>query len=301
MVTANSNQVALITGCSEPGSLGASLALELRKRGWQVIATARKIETMKLLATEGCHLVSLDVSDRESIARAVREVANLTGGRLDLLVNNAAVTQTAPFLNIDPERLMIMYDVNVAGPLRVIQAFADMLMRTANDPTVAKGVTKATVLNIGSVAAWGPPWNGAYGSSKAAMSTLSESMKHELGPLGIKVINTELGEFDTPMANNLKPFALTHDTPSPYMAQYPAIDKRCAEEVAKRLKTAIKPAQVARALVDVVELRDPPGKVWGGTAGWMFRYVWPVMPGSLVSMFWRKVIHTDMLERPVFH
>ena len=56
MVTANSNQVALITGCSEPGSLGASLALELRKRGWQVIATARKIETMKLLATEGCHV-----------------------------------------------------------------------------------------------------------------------------------------------------------------------------------------------------------------------------------------------------
>ena len=80
----------------------------------------------------------------------------------------AAVTQTAPFLNIDPERLMIMYDVNVAGPLRVIQAFADMLMRTANDPTVAKGVTKATVLNIGSVAAWGPPWNGAYGSSKVS-------------------------------------------------------------------------------------------------------------------------------------
>ena len=103
------------------------------------------------------------------------------------------------------------------------------------------------------------------------------------------------------MANNLKPFALTHDTPSPYMHNYPAIHKRCDEEVRKRLKTAIKPAQVARALVDVVESRDPPGKIWGGTAGWLFRWVWPNMPGSLVTLFWRKMIYTDMVERPVFH
>ena len=73
-------------------------------------------------------------------------------------VVQAAVTQTAPVLNIDPERLMALYDVNVAGTLRVSQAFTEMLVRTANEPTVGEEVTKATIMNIGSVAAWRRLW-----------------------------------------------------------------------------------------------------------------------------------------------
>lgn len=54
MSNATMSRVALITGCSEPHSLGASLALDLLARGWKVIATARKLETLKDLEAAGC-------------------------------------------------------------------------------------------------------------------------------------------------------------------------------------------------------------------------------------------------------
>ncbi|RSH77573.1 uncharacterized protein EHS24_003133 [Apiotrichum porosum] len=84
-----SNKVALITGCSEPASLGAALAIEFKRRGYRVYATARNIKTMGNLQAEGCDLLTLDVVSPTSIQEAISAVTT-DAGRLDLLVNNAS-------------------------------------------------------------------------------------------------------------------------------------------------------------------------------------------------------------------
>lgn len=83
-----SKRIALITGCSEINSLGAAFALDLLRRGWTVFATARNEKTLAPLAEAGCRTLALDVTSDESVAAAAKTVSTLTGGRLDLLINN---------------------------------------------------------------------------------------------------------------------------------------------------------------------------------------------------------------------
>lgn len=82
-------RVAIISGCSEPTSLGAAFAHDLLARGgWTVFATARNESTLSGLADAGCHTLKLDVTSDDSVAAAAQKVSALTGGRLDLLINN---------------------------------------------------------------------------------------------------------------------------------------------------------------------------------------------------------------------
>lgn len=80
----------LITGASE-GGIGDGLAQKFHSRGLRVFATARSLEKMKHLKEMGMEVWSLDVTARESIEETVAKVKELTGGRLDFLVNNAGV------------------------------------------------------------------------------------------------------------------------------------------------------------------------------------------------------------------
>jgi len=82
---------ALITGCSD-GGIGAALARVLKDRGFRVFATARKLEKMKLLQELECDCLILDVEDETTIRAASEEVRKLTGGKLDLLINNAGIS-----------------------------------------------------------------------------------------------------------------------------------------------------------------------------------------------------------------
>lgn len=88
-MTSSNKRVALITGCSEPNSIGANLTIDLLHRGWTVYATARKIETLTTLRGAGAEVLALDVVDKDSIAHA-KQVITEKEGRLDALVNNVS-------------------------------------------------------------------------------------------------------------------------------------------------------------------------------------------------------------------
>jgi 1-acylglycerone phosphate reductase len=80
---------ALITGCSA-GGLGDALAQAFHREGVRVFATARSVSKIRHLEEMGMVVLELDVTDRESVARAVSAV-KATSGALDILVNNAGV------------------------------------------------------------------------------------------------------------------------------------------------------------------------------------------------------------------
>jgi 1-acylglycerone phosphate reductase len=78
----------LITGCSG-GGIGHSLALEWHHRGYRVFATARSMDAMSSLLAEGIEGFEMDVTDRTTLETVKDKVKEITGGTLDVLVNNA--------------------------------------------------------------------------------------------------------------------------------------------------------------------------------------------------------------------
>ncbi|KAJ3783877.1 hypothetical protein GGU10DRAFT_41895 [Lentinula aff. detonsa] len=79
----------LITGCSV-GGIGHAFVKEFQSRGFQVFATARRLESMsELEGVKGVTLLRLDVTDIDSIRTARNKVSSLSGGKLDILINNA--------------------------------------------------------------------------------------------------------------------------------------------------------------------------------------------------------------------
>src|SRR3989442_111624 len=104
----------LITGCSK--GLGRATALELARRGHEVIATARKLETLADLPVAA--RVALGVTSDASVRLAVEQA-----GPVDVLVNNAGEIAVAPLESIPFEEIRRIYEINVFGALRMIQAF----------------------------------------------------------------------------------------------------------------------------------------------------------------------------------
>ncbi|KAF7590224.1 hypothetical protein BBP40_003155 [Aspergillus hancockii] len=179
----------LITGCST-GGIGWAMAKTFHQRGFYVFATARNPSKMADLAElDDIEILELDVTVPKTIAQCKEIVAKRTGGSLDVLVNNAGVEFNSPLLDTDVAEAKRLYDVNVWGPLAMVQAFAPLLIE-------AKGV----VSNQSSIdGALNMVWAGIFASSKSAVARMSETLRVELEPLGVRVVTSICGSADTPM------------------------------------------------------------------------------------------------------
>lgn len=103
----------------------------------------------------------------------------MTGGRLDILINNAGAGFNVPMVDIDLNELRSTFELNTFSLIPVTRAFLPALMKSKN----------AKVANNISVAALtGLPFQGAYNSSKAAANMITENLRMELAPFGIKVV-----------------------------------------------------------------------------------------------------------------
>ena len=103
----------LITGCSS--GIGYSTALELKNRGHQVIATARKSKDVARLKEEGFTAIQLDLADTYSIKQAVIDTLELTGGRCDALFNNGAFGQPGAVEDLSRDVLRFQFETNLFG------------------------------------------------------------------------------------------------------------------------------------------------------------------------------------------
>ncbi|KFX99397.1 hypothetical protein V490_01811 [Pseudogymnoascus sp. VKM F-3557] len=178
----------LVTGCSN-GGLGAAMAKSYQARGFKVFATLRnRSKAGSLKEIEGIEILELDVTSEESVRQCAKEVEKLTGGSLDILVNNAAIIGTVmPLLDTPVDEAKKVYDSNVWAILSMTQAFAPMLIKS-----------KGTVCNISSVSCELVfAWQGTYSSSKAAMTRISETLRLEMAPLGVRVVTVILGGVET--------------------------------------------------------------------------------------------------------
>jgi len=246
----------LITGSSE-GGIGDALAKEFHRRGHRVFATARNLAKVQHLKKLGLEILLLDVTDDSSIKHAVESVKIATGGTLDILVNNSGAGYNQPLLDSDISVAKKMYDLNVFALIAVTQAFAPLLM-----------ASKGTIVNIGSIAGVAPiPWQGFYNASKAAVNLITDQLRLELSPWGIKVILVVTGVISTHFFNNIEKQHVSENS-----LYYPAkelIEPILSGEFAKETMGGGMNVDVyAKAVVANVLKNNPKKHHWIGESSW---------------------------------
>jgi NAD(P)-dependent dehydrogenase (short-subunit alcohol dehydrogenase family) len=177
----NEKKVVLISGCSS--GIGRALALEFHTRGCRVFATARKKVDLAELNGLGLDTVVLDVTDSSSVYTCIDRVLE-KAGRIDILVNNAGYGLMGPVTEIPTEDLRLQFETNVLG-------LAAMIRKAAPD-MIERG--SGLIVNMSSVSGiTATPFAGPYCASKAAVNLLSDSLRMELAPFGVKVITVQPG------------------------------------------------------------------------------------------------------------
>jgi len=186
------NQMAVvITGAST--GIGAACALDCAGRGMTVFAGVRDPRAGEVLAAKGGSLlipITLDVTDERSITRSVEVVQRVIGeGGLGGLVNNAGIVIGSPLEVIPLPQLRKQLEVNVIGQIAVTQAFLPLLRRG-----------RGRIVNMGSIAGRATiPLLGPYSASKFALEALTDALRMELQPWGIRVSIIEPGAIATPI------------------------------------------------------------------------------------------------------
>ena len=174
--------VVLLTGAT--GAIAQALIAELKARGAaKIYAAARDVSSLK--ASDGLVPIKMDVTKDDEVAKAIAAAGDVT-----LLINNAGVNHNTAFL-VAPDIAIAReeIEINYLAPLRVTKAFAPVLIKN-----------KGAVLNLLTILARvNLPFMGSYCASKAAGLSLTQGLRGELTPKGVRVAAALPGAIDTRM------------------------------------------------------------------------------------------------------
>lgn len=192
-MTGVGGKVVIVTGAAS--GQGAAEAKLFAAEGAKVVVADINDTGRDVAAGLGALFVRHDVSEKTSWAELISSTLDRYG-RLDVLVNNAAVYKPATFLNTDDELWDLHYRVNQRGVFLGMRAAVDAMLRTGG----------GSIVNIVSISAMSSyPGQFAYGTSKWALRGLTTLAATELAPLGIRVNGVYPGMIDTPMTRQNTP------------------------------------------------------------------------------------------------
>ena len=182
--------VVLISGCST--GIGRALAIEFAARNWQVFATARKPAAIDDLKAPNVETAALDVTDEKSIKACVDSVI-AKAGRIDMLVNNAGLLLIGPLVELEISELRRQFETNVLGLAALTRAVVPHMIKRRS----------GKIVNISSISGvLNTPFAGAYCSTKAAVTSFSDTLRMELAPFGIQVITVQPGGIKSNLSDN---------------------------------------------------------------------------------------------------
>jgi NAD(P)-dependent dehydrogenase (short-subunit alcohol dehydrogenase family) len=247
--------VTVVTGANS--GIGRAIAIHLAQQGHTVFGTVRatsRMETFHKLADAAgvqIRLVELDVADDDSVARGFEQILGETGGRVDVLVNNAGVGGNAVAEEGTPELYLDVMNVNLCGAIRCLkQVLPGMRARRSG-----------AIVNISSIAGRvAAIAQSPYVASKFALEGVSEGLAQELAPFGIRVVIIEPGVTRSAI------FAKTVDAPNATGA-YDAPYRRMFQFYARGIAEATDPVEVAKAVHHAITTDSPQLRYtmsWGG-------------------------------------
>jgi NAD(P)-dependent dehydrogenase (short-subunit alcohol dehydrogenase family) len=173
----------VVTGASS--GIGLACALRLAGAGWEVYGGVRNPEAGSLLEEHGVRPLELDVTDGAQVSAA----ADVVGGELHGVVDNAGIAIAAPLELVPLDELRRQLEVNVIGQVAVVQALLPALRRARGRVVLMGSIGGRSAL----------PFLGPYAASKHALEAIADSLRIELGPFGVGVSIVEPGSIATPI------------------------------------------------------------------------------------------------------
>ena len=188
----------LITGAAS--GIGRETALLFAKQGWFVGMFDVNETGLNRVASEigkdKCFAGIMDVTDTDSVRNGIDAFAAKTGGRLDVLVNNAGILKFGLFETIDIADHLKIVDVNFKGCLNCTYCALPYLKKTPN----------SKIINMSSASSiYGIPDLSVYSATKHALSAMTEALDIELEKYGISVCDIKLPYVKTPLLETLEP------------------------------------------------------------------------------------------------
>nr|UXE46163.1 hypothetical protein Hi04_10k_c5801_00021 [uncultured bacterium] len=272
----------LITGCST--GIGRALALEFLRREQTVYATARRPESLEDLKIRGARIAMLDVNRNESIS-ALMSRLHQDGVTIDVLVNNAGYAAMGPLAELPIDEIRAQFETNVFGLTALTQAVIPGMARQHS----------GRIVNIGSVSGvMSTPFSGAYCATKAAVHAMSDAMRVELAPFGIKVITVQPGGIESQ-------FGATASSGVARRKASLSLYEPVADAVAKRANASQQDAtpaeQFAREMVDVVLSANPVPVVRIGHGSFLLPFLKRWLPMRWLDRILTKRFGLNRLEQ----
>jgi NAD(P)-dependent dehydrogenase (short-subunit alcohol dehydrogenase family) len=225
-------KVVLVTGANS--GIGEAAAVAFQAAGATVFGMARRKD--KLEAARAQHpaiqWVLADVAKREEVNAAVAAIVRETG-RIDVLVNNAAIFEFAPLEAASEASIRGQFETNVVGLTFVTQAAL---------PTLK--AHRGTVINVSSAAGHkAAPGGSVYGATKAAVESLTKSWALELAPHGVRVNAVAPGPTETPGFQKMPvPPEMVEAVKAAFVKQVPLGRTASSEEVARWIVSIADPS-----------------------------------------------------------
>ena len=273
------SRTVLITGCSS--GIGRCLALGLKTRGYDVIATARRPADVAALAAEGLTALPLDLASSASIAAAVAAVHERTGGRLFALINNGAYGQPGAVEDLTRAALRAQFETNVFGTHELTCLVLPMF-RAAGTGRI---VQISSLLGLVCLA-----YRGAYNASKFALEALSDTLRLELRGTDIHVALVEPGPIKTRFReNSLAAFRAHIDpTTSAHRERYEALLARLLGQRGP-LPFTLPPEAVLKRVIHALESPRPRIRYYVTTPTYFFAIVRRLLPARLLDRVLSRV------------
>ena len=261
-------KVALVTGSSS--GIGFETALALARENYFTYASMRntskagKIQEIAKKENLNLKVIELDIDKEDSIKSAVKKIQEQKGS-IDVLVNNAGYGLFGCIEDITMDELKAQFQTNFFGVVSLIQEIAPIMRKQGS----------GIIVNVSSVAGRiGFPGTPAYISSKFALEGLSECMRYEFSPFGIKTIIIEPGVIQTNFFSSMK---VAYGKPG---SPYKEITEKVMNGVKMMAEMGTPPIEVAKTIMKAINTAEP-----------LPRYV----VGSDASMFLEaKKIKTDL-------
>lgn len=264
----------LITGASS--GIGMETAMFLLDAGFDVYGAARRLEKMKALEEKGGHVLYLDLTDESSLAGCVNEVLK-DAGKIDVLINNAGFGLGGAVESVPISEAKREFEVNVFSLARMCQLVLPLMRKNGG----------GKIINISSMAGkFSSPFSGWYHASKYSVEALSDALRLEAKPFGIKVVLIEPGLTQTDWgvihADNIRKFSCGPS--SPYIKNANSAAK-FYERFYSDKKNCSSPSVVSRAILKAVLNKNPRPRYSAGKYSSAFPFLKKILPGSVFDFF----------------
>ena len=283
----DASRAVLVTGASS--GMGKACALRLAEGGFTVFAAVRKERDAQALKEGGSRRLVpaiLDVTKPETISEALRIVRDAVGvSGLAGLVNNAGIAVTGPIELLPLDELRRQFEINVFGQVAVTQAFLPLIR-----------VARGRIVNVGSVGArFALPFGGALNASKAAFESISDSLRMELRPWGIRVVLVSPGSIRTSAEAKLvadSEAAVNAFSPEG-KAHYAASYRAFVQSLLRLESHGVGPEVMAETVYRAMTARVPKRRYPVGPKSRLLPFLFTTLPAGVADALRLRLFHVD--------